>query len=602
LIYKLDLYVLDRVLEMMDESRRRGKDIIPHSINLSRSDFDACDIVEEIRKRVDKAGVSHDRISVEITESVIGSDFDFIKSQIERFHDLGFSVWMDDFGSGYSSFDVLQSVSFDLLKFDMSFMQNLDKGDHRRDVITELMRLASKLGVDTICEGVETIEQVRFLQEIGCAKLQGYYFYKPTPLSNILEIGSRDGLEDPAEAEYYGMIGQTKLYDFSIFNGGNNDFLRNVFDTTPMGIIEIKEDMAQYLRVNQAYREFLSRVMGIDVSDRERVFSKFKMEKVTRFWEILRKCCEIKEALLFEDEGADGSTIHVIARNIGRNPGTGAQAVAIAVLTITNEGRETSYADIARALASDYRNIYYVDLKTEEFIEYSASSAEEIAEERHGGVFFSGMRVAAMSQIYEADRELFLTHFTKENVMKELDGQGTFTMTYRELDEGKPVFVNMRVTRMYPDDDHIIIGVRAIDSHVKQKEIIDRIKKSQDTLASVMALTNGYLVLYMVDPKNDHYIEYAAAKEYEALGCSKMGENFFNQVIIDEKRAGWEGDHEFFSARFSKQQVMDEIKSKGIYKLSYSIVLEGKRKPISLVIVPVRDEEDEILLAGLREE
>ena len=96
-----------------------------------------------------------------------------MKEQVERFRKLGFPVWMDDFGSGYSSMDVLQSIHFDLIKFDMSFMKKYDEGGNAKVILTELMRMATSLGVDTVCEGVETASQVRFLQEIGCSKLQG---------------------------------------------------------------------------------------------------------------------------------------------------------------------------------------------------------------------------------------------------------------------------------------------------------------------------------------------------------------------------------------------------------------------------------------------
>ena len=163
LIYKLDLFVLEQVLEKMNRVTDDGLLVVPHSINLSRSDFEACDIVEEIRMRVDAAGISRDKISIEITESVIGGDFDFMKAQVERFQKLGFPVWMDDFGSGYSSLDVLQSIKFNLIKFDMGFMRKLNEGGEGKIILTELMKMATSLGVDTICEGVETEEQVRFL-------------------------------------------------------------------------------------------------------------------------------------------------------------------------------------------------------------------------------------------------------------------------------------------------------------------------------------------------------------------------------------------------------------------------------------------------------
>ena len=191
LIYKLDLYVLDQILRKIRAQMDEGIPVVPHSLNLSRADFDSCDIVEEIRKRVDEAGIARDRLTIEVTESMVGSDFDFMKSQVLRFQELGFCVWMDDFGSGYSSLDVLQDIRFDLLKFDMHFIhrfeQNSDKDRESRIILTELVHMANELGVDTICEGVETIEQVEFLKNIGCKKLQGYYFSKPVPFEGVTE-------------------------------------------------------------------------------------------------------------------------------------------------------------------------------------------------------------------------------------------------------------------------------------------------------------------------------------------------------------------------------------------------------------------------------
>ncbi len=248
LIYKLDLCVLDQVLEKIGIMKDAGLHIVPHSINLSRSDFDACDMVEEIRRRVDAAGVGRDKITIEITESVIGRDFDFMKEQVTRFQKLGFPVWMDDFGSGYSSLDVLQSIRFDLLKFDMSFMQKLDEGVSGKIILTELMRMATALGVDTVCEGVETEAQVRFLQEIGCSKLQGYYFAKPMTLSEILkryETGTAIGFENPAESEYYETVGRVNLYDLDVIAKDDEGMSRNLFNMLPMGIMEVGDESAR---------------------------------------------------------------------------------------------------------------------------------------------------------------------------------------------------------------------------------------------------------------------------------------------------------------------------------------------------------------------
>ena len=202
LIYKLDLYVLDQILLKMQAMRREGLRVVPQSLNLSRADFDACDIVEEVRRRVDEAGIPREKLTIEVTESSVGSDFDFMKSQIERFQALGFPVWMDDFGSGYSALDVLQSIHFDLIKFDMRFMQRFEEGDECRIILTELTKMAIGLGIETVAEGVEALAQAEFLREIGCTKLQGYYFCRPIPMEEVLER-SRKGVptEDPDEPD-----------------------------------------------------------------------------------------------------------------------------------------------------------------------------------------------------------------------------------------------------------------------------------------------------------------------------------------------------------------------------------------------------------------
>ena len=191
LIYKLDLYMLDEILLKMQKQQALGLPLVPQSLNLSRQDFDACDIVEEVCRRVDTAAIPRDKLTIEVTESSVGSDFEFMKRQIERFQSLGFKVWMDDFGSGYSALDVLQDIHFDLIKFDMRFMHRFGEGRESKIILTELVRMAIDLGVSTVTEGVETAEQVAFLRDIGCTKLQGFYYSRPIPMEEIVERCSR---------------------------------------------------------------------------------------------------------------------------------------------------------------------------------------------------------------------------------------------------------------------------------------------------------------------------------------------------------------------------------------------------------------------------
>jgi len=349
LIYKLDLYVVDRVLEKIKLQEESGLTIVSHSVNLSRSDFEVCDIVEEIRSRVDAAGIDRNKISIEITESIIGADFDFMKEQVERFQALGFPVWMDDFGSGYSSLDVLEDIKFDLIKFDMSFTQKIGKSEEGRIVLTELMKMTTALGVSTICEGVETEEQSRFLQEIGCSKLQGFLFSKALPLEGIIErykAGIQIGYENPAESEYFEAIGKVNLYDLAIITAEdvneNESLLQNAFSTLPMGVMEVKGNEAVFVRTNQSYREFANRYLGIDFSDQMASGGFRPLGSDSPFTKLVLECCETGNRAFLDDKMADGSVVRSFVRRIRTNPVTGATAMVVAVLSITSPPQEPS--------------------------------------------------------------------------------------------------------------------------------------------------------------------------------------------------------------------------------------------------------------------
>lgn len=468
MIYKLDLYVVEQVLKKLQQQKAEGINIVAQSVNLSRSDFDSCDIVEEIRTRVDASGIPRDRITIEITESVIGSNFEFIKERVERFRSLGFAVWIDDFGSGYSSLDVLQSLKFDLIKFDMGFMRKLDEGENGKIILTELMQMAASLGVDTVCEGVETLEQVRFLQEIGCSRLQGYYFSKPVPFEAILEKyrkGIQIGYENPAESSYYDAIGRVNLYDLASIVNEDERILSGFYDTLPMSVIEVRDGRGKYVRSNRSYRDFMSRFFEIDITSDDMYLEEEKEKYGMSFIRVLNQCSKDGNRAFFDERLPDGSLAHCFVRRISQNPVTGKAAAAVAVLSITEADEGASYAEIARALASDYYNIYVVDLDTEHFIEYSSvAGKDELAEERHGTDFFARAREDTMTRIYEDDRKPFLTWFSKENIILELDRNGVFTTTYRLIDTGKPMYVSMKITRLEQRSNRIILGVSVMDT------------------------------------------------------------------------------------------------------------------------------------------
>lgn len=464
LIYKLDLYVVDRIIEKINKMKAEGYYIVPQSVNLSRSDFDSCDIVEEIRRKVDEGGIGRDKLTIEITESIIGRDFDFMNEQVERFRALGFKVWMDDFGSGYSSLDVLQSIKFHLIKFDMRFMQQLREEDSSGKIIlTELIKMATSLGIDTVCEGVETIEQVQFLREIGCSKLQGFYFAKPCSLEDIFRRyaeGRQIGFENPEESDYYEAMGKANLYDLDMVERGEEKELGNFFDTLPMSVLEVCGDRLRLVRTNPAWRDFMGRKFGLSMDDRAGAYAPVQGQPDFSLMERIRLFSGNGKRAFVDEKLPDGSVMHLFLRRIASNPVKGTVAVAAAVLSIMDVSEGLDYAAIARALAADYFNIFYVDLETEEFIEYSSNPGREmLAVERRGKDFFSASRRDARKVLLEEDQESFIAAFTRENVVRVIKEEGAFTTTYRMVQPDGPVCVNMKAVRVDEEGRHIIIGV-----------------------------------------------------------------------------------------------------------------------------------------------
>ncbi|MBR0367004.1 MAG: EAL domain-containing protein [Clostridia bacterium] len=603
LIYKLDLYVLEQVLQKINAQKASGFHIVPHSINLSRSDFDACDIVEEIRARVDAARVPRDRITIEITESIIGGDFDFMKTQVERFQALGFPVWMDDFGSGYSSLDVLQSIKFNLLKFDMGFMRKLDEGDSGKIILTELMKMVTSLGVDTICEGVETAAQVHFLQEIGCCKLQGFYFNKPIPLDQLLERyakGNQIGYENPEESAYYESIGRVNLYDLGVIANEDQNAFHNFFNTLPMGIIEVKGGAVRFVRTNRSYRDFMKRFFRFDPGMQSEARPIPLSGPGAPFMRLVQDCCKNGGRAFSDEQMSDGSTVHAFARKIGANPVTGAAAAAVAVLSISEPDEGESYAEIARTLAADYYNIYVVDLDTDRFIEYaSPAGGEDMAVERHGERFFDVARRDNMKRIYPEDRDAFLAVFTRENIVRELDSQGVFRTSCRIIDTGVPMYVGMKITRMRARGNRIILGISLIDALIKKQQEDEKVRRQNLLFGRIAALSGKYYAMYLVDPDTGLYSEYSVTTNYNDLGFDKRGENFFIKGRSDGEKAVHPDDMPYFLRTFTRESFMRGVENGGIFKMRYRLVVNGAPRPIALRAAMVSEADGDKLIVGV---
>lgn len=256
LMYKVNLNVVRLVLADFRRRQELGVPIVPVSVNLSRRDFEQCDMVREISEMVDASGFSRDLIKIEITESAFIHNQELLKREVARFRSSGFAVWLDDFGSEYSTLNLLEEMDFDLIKIDMRFMKNFSGTGKNFIIISEIVDMVRHMGVTTLIEGVETIRQYQMMQRLGCEKVQGYLFNRPNPLEYIADRArSGTGLlfEDREVAGYYEAVGRVDLNE--PMTGNDDDPLSD--NAIPAGVLERREDGFALLRGTDSFQNLL---------------------------------------------------------------------------------------------------------------------------------------------------------------------------------------------------------------------------------------------------------------------------------------------------------------------------------------------------------
>lgn len=187
-VVNIDFYVLETVCQLIREWLDNGLTPVRISVNQSRLHLSNPNYVNSVYKIIEKYGVPTQYIEFEITESAFMNDIGSMMRVMSALHDLGFHISIDDFGSGFSSLNILKELPFDVLKIDREFLNETSDSQRSKTVVIYVVSMAKKLEIDVICEGVETQEQADFLREIGCYAIQGYFFAKPLPIKDFEKL------------------------------------------------------------------------------------------------------------------------------------------------------------------------------------------------------------------------------------------------------------------------------------------------------------------------------------------------------------------------------------------------------------------------------
>ena len=260
----LDRYIWEEVCRWSRHQLDRKRPVIPISVNVSAVDITAMDVPEYFNELIRKYGISRNALKIEITESACVEDNERMRETIRSLQRDGFKVLMDDFGSGYSSLNMLREISVDIIKMDARFLK-IRREDMRKDVsiLESIVNMAKSLAIPVIAEGVENEEQLQFLKELGCTYIQGYLFYRPMPTTVFERL-----TEDPARLDPEGFVfkanHQLKVQEFLDENIFTDAMLNNVLG--PVVFYRWKDPNIDIIRFNEQFFE----VVGIPVTEFQR--------------------------------------------------------------------------------------------------------------------------------------------------------------------------------------------------------------------------------------------------------------------------------------------------------------------------------------------
>ncbi|MCR5675885.1 MAG: EAL domain-containing protein [Lachnospiraceae bacterium] len=454
LIHKLDSCVIRQICRNYAGTMAKTKQTVAVSFNISRLDFALCDIHQVIEDAIRENKVPREAFRVEITESMMEAAETRLQEEIEHFWDRGLRVWMDDFGSGYSSLNVLKDYHFETLKIDMIFLSNFNA--RSQEIVKSVVDMAKRIGVHTLAEGVETKEQLEFLKSIGCEQAQGYFIGRPMPHRESHEYLKKHGfvLENPVKRQYYHDIGRINVLSATPMQFVRDNETESVYreGQIPLAMIEYANGDLRYLFANKSYMTTLEHLGIHALSQIEEEFKNPHSTLRGKFLAMILKAIETDSVQAIDFVRAD-SHCYAQVRRIAGFPGGDA---FLCILQNLSEDRLIDKAahltDYLHSLCTIYDRIELIDMKTgmsqnlyrsaQTIRDYNQIPAQE------------ELRLYAKEEIYPEDRDRFHAFADLETLEKRIDesdyhyvsapfrtriGSGTFIWTlYAFLYAGEP--------------------------------------------------------------------------------------------------------------------------------------------------------------------
>lgn len=406
LIHKLDGYVLNQVAKQLHYQLANKRPVLPVSVNLSRHDFNLMDPFAVVEKVISRYNLQRDYFRIEVTETALVKEKHNLLRSLKQFQQSGYQVWLDDFGSAYSSLNVLHNYHFDELKIDMAFLHNFN--EQSRQIIKAIVLMAKELGIHTLAEGAETKAHVDFLKDIGCEKIQGYYFGRPMTYEDLSSFCKHyeHGLETRREEPVYDKAG-----------------LVNVVTDLPTAIFHYDGIQAGVLWANLAFRKILRwSLSGYNGHDLPLWIQDFS------FRQRLQPCLDEllasgqKQVVTYVERD---HYLQLHLELIGGNRGRYLGRACIYNIADASDRQETQRIDyLLRNILKVYKGLYYLH-PGKDTLEVIKTTMTHWAD----GKSLKGIQKLlidyAVQSVYVDDRERFLSFLDFDNLCRQADQSPT---------------------------------------------------------------------------------------------------------------------------------------------------------------------------------
>lgn len=260
------------------------------------------------------------------------------------------------------------------------------------------------------------------------------------------------------------------------------------------------------------------------------------------------------------------------------------------------------FAHIAQALAHGYRNLYYVDINTEEFIEYRTDENGSLSEARRGWHFFEECQDIIEEKVYAEDAETVSEALERKKLETVLESGKPFKITFRIVVDQEPKYVSMDISRMQDDNRYLIFSITDVDEQMKHYKAAQQMQEEQISYGRISALSGDYLCIYVVEPDTGKYREYSSTAGFDAFAMPDEGDNFFSDFRENSIKLVYPEDQNRVFTALTMINVLEEVGKNGIFTLSYRLLMkDAEPRYVQMKAAIVYEKDGRRLVVGVND-